>query len=444
MDKADNHIDPRLRGLTEEAHAPVRELSETLAIIHQMSRVVSSIDDPEKVLLGLVELVTRVLHVGNCSIMLIDPDTNTLRIRAAHGLEPEVIAKYRGKVGEGIAGWVAQHGKPLLIKDVTQHPLFRGQPRERYRTRSLLSVPLLTPAVAKSPAQLIGVINVNNKQNDEVFDEDDLLLLSTVAQFVAIALERARLQEIARESERLEQELHTARRIQEAILPSTLNIHGLLDVAACNLPARSVAGDFYDLVKIRDDFLCVVVGDVCGKGLPAAFYMARVVSYFRAMAFYHASPDTLTKAVNNLLAEESSDHTFVTATVTTVNPTTGEGAACVAGHFPALKRAAKNGTVAALSTENGFPLGVSRDGDFDLYHFQLEPGDLLLLYTDGVTEVADRRGELFGLERLTRLLQEHEGHAGALVERIVSAARAFSDNQPLHDDLTVIALRRRP
>jgi len=414
-----------------------RDLSSTLAIIHQMTNVISSIDDTEEVLSSLLDLVSRMLRVANCSIMLIDPEENVLRIRAAHGLEPEIVEKYRGKLGEGIAGCVAREGEPLLITDVTTHPLFKGRPRGRYTTRSLLSVPLMAGG-----NKVIGVINVNNKENEEVFDQADLLLLRTVSHFVGMTLERARMQDIAREKDRLDQDLATARRIQEVILPESNQSFGTLDVAAHNLPARGVAGDFYDLITLRNGSLCMVLGDVCGKGLPAALYMTRVVSYFRAMARHHESADALTTAVNSLLAEEFSDNTFATATIVIVDPESGVGSLCIAGHQPPLHRVRDAARVTPLNTRDGYPLGVDPDDGFDVLKFSMAPGDMLLLYTDGATEATNEAGELFQTDRLCRVMLDHEGDADSLVRNVLGAVQSFANGTDLADDLTLIAVQR--
>ncbi len=421
----------------EQNGVPERDLSSTLAIIHQMTNVISSIDDTEEVLSSLVELVSRMLHVANSSIMLIDVEENALRIRAAHGLEPEIIKNYRGKLGEGIAGWVAQKGEPLLITDVTTHPLFKGRSRDRYSTKSLLSVPLMA-----GDQKVIGVINVNNKEDEEIFDQADLLLLRTVSYFVGMTLERARMQKIAREKDRLDRDLLTARRIQEVILPKGNQSLGNLDVSAYNLPAHSVAGDFYDLIKLQNGSLCMVLGDVCGKGLPAALYMARVVSYFRAMARHHDSASALTAEVNSLLADEFSENTFATATVIMVDPLSGRASACIAGHQPPLHRPAGATHVTAIETKDGYPLGVDSNGKFDSLEFSMDPGDMLLLYTDGATEATNEAGELFQTDRLCRVIMDHDGDANGLVRNVIGAVQSFANGTGLTDDLTLVAVRR--
>ncbi len=157
-----------------------------------------------------------------------------------------VTETFKARVGEGIAGWVAHTGRPLLVDDVEKHPLFKRPSRKRYSTKSLLSVPL------RLRNDVLGVLNVNNKTDASMFAKADELLLSVVANFVVIALEKARMRVIEREKHRLDTALRVAREIQESILPTDFPSHPHFELAARNLPAHEVAGDFYDIIPLQD------------------------------------------------------------------------------------------------------------------------------------------------------------------------------------------------
>lgn len=277
-----------------------------------ISRVVSSLEDSQQVLDSLVKLVIGTMRVANCSIMLIDRATQTLQIKASQGLEENIIRTYRDKVGEGIAGWVAAQGEPLIVPDIDKDPRFHARPREgrdRYQTRSLLSVPLILRL------QVMGVLNVNNKLDGGSFDAADQAVLQVVARFVTISLDKAQMREIVAQKERLDSELQAARKIQEIMLPHEFPQNRGVDIAGRNLPAEKVAGDFYDVIATPDGMLWMIIGDVCSKGLSSALYMARVVSYFRVVSGYQRSPSGLLREINNLLSRESTDVTFVTVCV---------------------------------------------------------------------------------------------------------------------------------
>ena len=275
--------------------------------LKEITDVVASLDDPQGVLDSLVRLVSRLLKVDRCSLMLIDPETRTLRIRAAHNVATEVVRSYSGTIGEGIAGWVALHGRPILITDVESHPIFKHNSGKQYSTNSLLSVPLAYRG------RTVGVLNVNNKLDGKPFTKTDELWLGTVANFVVISLEKARMSEIVEDKERIDADLRLAEQIQRGFLPKALPSYEMFRFAAYYASAYKVAGDFYDVIPLARGRTCVIMGDVCGKGVASALYMARVVSYVRAIISLTRAAEGLLDALNRFLAAEWTDRSFVTA-----------------------------------------------------------------------------------------------------------------------------------
>ena len=416
------------------------QLPKILQMMDDISRVVSSLEDSQQVLDSLVKLVIGTMRVANCSIMLIDRATQALQIKASQGLEEDIIRSYRGKVGEGIAGWVAAQGEPLLVPDIDKDPRFHARSRagrDRYQTRSLLSVPLILRL------QVMGVLNVNNKLDGGSFDAADQAVLQVVARFVTISLDKAQMREIVAQKERLDSELQAARKIQEIMLPHEFPQDRSVEIAGRNLPAEKVAGDFYDVIATPDGMLWMIIGDVCSKGLPSALYMARVVSYFRVVSGYQRSPSGLLREVNNLLSRESTDVTFVTVCVLMLDKRRETVTVTTAGHpAPLFYRDDKH--VAPLEASGGPPLGVQADMNFDERVEPFKPGQLLLGYTDGVTEARDGRGRLFGLNRLRRVVRNHRGPCRELLDAVVKEVRQFAVTKDIQDDLTLMAVRRLP
>jgi len=404
-------------------------------ILKNLSDVVRSIDDPQDVMNQVVRLTTRLLNVSKCSLMMIEEDGVSLRIRAADGLPPEVIESYRGRVGDGIGGYVAKTGKPLLIEDVETHPLFARKSHEKYTTKSLLTVPLIFQE------KILGVLNVNNRNDGGIFKHSDELLLSTLANFIVIAIHKAQMQERIRQTERYEADLRIAREIQVAMLPASLPRLSHWRFAARNVPASEVAGDFYDMIPLPDDHLCIVFGDVCGKGVPAAVYMARVLGYFRVAArTHHTAPDIIS-FVNDLLAPEWTDRTFLTAAVCVLDDRNGHVSFCSAGHQDPVRRA-PDGNVQSLVIRSGFPLGIQAGADFETVETDTTPGDTFLLYTDGVTEAHNAEGNLFGTRRLYDLIAASPAAAEPIAERIIAGVTRFSDGAPQSDDITFVVIER--
>jgi len=407
------------------------------AVLKRISDIVASLDDSKSILDALVGLVSQMLQVDRCSLMLLDPGSNILRIRAGHGIPPSTMKRARIHIGEGISGWVALHGRPLLIKDVADHPLFKRQSAPRYRTRSLLSVPLMIGN------RIIGVLNVNNKRNDEIFSKSDQLLLGTVANLVVIALERSKLREIEEEKKRIDSDIALAQKIQRAFLPRKFPKCGGLEFAAYCLSAHRVAGDFYDVVPLPDKGRCVVLGDVCGKGIPAALYMARVMTYFRAVATLRQAGAELLPTVNRFLAGEWTSRTFATACLLVIETNRPSISVCSAGHAPPYLLREKDPTPRMIEIENGFPLGVEADCRFDPADVPLENGDSLVLYTDGITDAVNTRGELFGYKRFEEVLRAHRNAPGKrLIDAVAKALTKFSVGHPQTDDQTLLVVRK--
>ncbi len=405
-------------------------------ILKEISDVVRSIDEPQRVMDELVRLTTTLLNVGTCSLVMVQPDSEDMCIRAAFGLDEKVIHGFRQRVGEGITGHVAKTGKPLLIENVETHPMFRRTSRSHYHTKSLLSVPLI------ANQNVIGVLNVNNKNDGSVFTQADELLLSVLANFVVIAIDKAHMRERLRETERYEADLRVAREIQELMLPSDLPVHEDWEYAARNLPARAVAGDFFDVRPLRSGRTLLLVGDVCGKGVPAALYMARVLGYFRVLAHVYDTADEIMGFANQFLAAEWSERTFVTAVLCVLDRQASRVTFCSAGHPAPYRLRQSTGELEALQLDPGLPLGVDEESKYCSVEIEALPGDTFVLFTDGITDARNGAGEIYGLGRLEQLIAAHRGHAQLLSDAIFSRVEEFANGVAQQDDQTLMVMKR--
>lgn len=405
-------------------------------ILKEITDLMASLDDSQRVLDSLVRLVTQMLKVGRCSLMLIDPENQELRIRAAHNVSPEVIRNYRGRLGEGISGWVAQQGRALLITDIESHPLFKRGSSRDYSTCSLLSVPLLFHD------KVIGVLNVNNKLDGQVLTRSDELWLSTVANFVVISLERARMREIEAEKKRIDADLHLAHEIQRSFLPHELPSDDAFEFAAHFCSAFKVAGDFYDIIPLADGTAGLVVGDVCGKGVASALYMARVISYLRAVASMTGSADGLLDGVNHFLAAEQSERAFVTACLLAIDKERNAVSVYNAGHLPPYLYSERSGKLRTIEFDHGFPLGVEDECRYKCAKVVLKGGDSIIVYTDGITEAVNLQGQLFGREALEGAIRAHTGSPEELVSGIADSVRDFAAGRSQQDDQTIVVVRK--
>lgn len=207
-----------------------------------------------------------------------------------------------------------------------------------------------------------------------------------------------------------------------------------------------MGGDLYDFVEISGDRVVILIGDVSGKGVPAALMMAKVISDFRAAATRAASPATILADLNAGLAAQNRRGMFVTAACLDLDAQGGRVAYADAGHLPPLWHRRERRTVEPWegAGEGGPPLGIVLGAQYPEQHLTLGPGDTLLLYTDGVAEARGAGSAPFGLERMAGVMRDRLPATGDLVGDLVEAVRAHADGTPLHDDLTLVALRWRP
>ena len=412
----------------------------TLSSLIEVSFIVNSTLDLDSVLSLVMEKAQAVMDAEACSVMLINEKTGMLEWEVALGeVSAQVMQTIQLRVGEGIAGWVAQSGQPLIVPDVSQDPRFskKSDDTTGFITRSILAVPL------KVKERIIGVAEVINPLHGKSFTDDDLDLFSTFSRQVALAIENARMHRTMLEKQKLDQQLEAARTIQESFMPQTFpeDPQGRFEIFAKSIPATQIGGDFYDFMMLEHDTLGVVVGDVSGKGVPAALYMARLVSDFRVASQRHRDPAQTLQKMNEGLVERGRRGMFVTLQYAQLNATTGEVTFATGGHLPVywLKQNGESGEF--IASGGGAPLGVMGTTQFMPKSIQLSHGDVLVTFTDGVIEAKNTDFDQYSLPRLKDLLCRKWASPKALVEHVVEDVRKFTKGMSQHDDLTVVALK---
>jgi sigma-B regulation protein RsbU (phosphoserine phosphatase) len=341
-------------------------------------------------------------------------------------------------VSRGVIERVAREKRPLLTSNAQNENWLSGRESVVFLgLRSVLCVPLMLKG------EVIGLIYVDNRVQAGIFTSDDLELLSAIAASAAVAIENARLYQVAVEKGRLERELQLAHEVQTRLLPSsTPQLEGW-EFAAEWIPAREAAGDFYDFIPAEDGRLILVIADVSDKGMAAALYMALTRSIIRASMHHHPFPAEAIAEANRLICTDADYGMFVTLFYALLDPKNGEITYVNAGHNPPLHCDGSCRELARL-TRTGMALGIFEDAPYEQRTIRLEPGDFLLLYTDGVTEAFNPAEEQFGEGRLEAVLQSH-AHASAdeLVAAIQQAVEAFTGAVAPFDDVTMVAVRRR-
>jgi len=337
------------------------------------------------------------------------------------------------RLGISLTGWMLKNQKPLLINDLSTDKRFSGISLETESIESVLSVPL------KVKNRMIGFISLFNKRGED-FTPEDQRLLSIIAIQSAQTIENARLYEEERKLLALEEDLKVAHHIQQALLPKENPTIKGMEIFGLSLPAKQVGGDAYDFIQIDDCHLGIAIADVSGKGTPAALLMANLQASLRGQALLNRSvKDTVTK-VNYMLARSMDAGKFITLFYGILNIKSKTFTYTNAGHnFPFLLD--KEGNLKTLE-KGGIVLGMFDDFIYEEETVRLNPGDLLLLYTDGITEATNEKDEMFEEERLLKLLKDNqEISTKNLSQQIVDSVLSFQGTLPQSDDITLVLVK---
>jgi sigma-B regulation protein RsbU (phosphoserine phosphatase) len=407
---------------------------EHLITLYQITRAMSSSLDFDEVLRQSMDAVIQLTKAERGVLMIANDETGELEVRVAHGVSGETLAG-EAAYSTTVVRQVVESREALL----TNNAMFddRYQAGQSIIMRGLRAI-LCAPMLVKD--RLVGVVYVDTSMRTGMFSEADRNLLMAVAGQAGIAIENARLYTVAVEKGRLERELQMAREIQTALIPSRLPHFAGYDLAADWQAAREMAGDFYDVFLLHNGTLGVVIADVSDKGAAAALFMAVARSFIRSYAYAGLSPVQTLSQTNDLIVEDSDSGMFVTAYYTAFEPG-GHSLHVNAGHNPPLLYRHQTRTVSVLPT-GGRAIGWFKDNPLETRPLSLNPGDMLIYYTDGLTEAQTEDGHQYGLDRLRQAVQRAAGQSAAAVrDRIVQDVNLFCGDTPLHDDLTLVVVR---
>lgn len=340
------------------------------------------------------------------------------------------LVEPRLKLGEGFIGYVAQHGEPLISPDVTTD---RRYFPARKRTRSEMVAPII------SNDKVIGVFDLESDKLD-AYDEDDLSILQLLASQVAIIIEKDQLHEEVVEKKRLEAQLDIAREVQLELLPDEDPDFPGFDISAYIFPTEEVSGDYYDWVSLFEDQVAIIVADAVGKGIPAALLMAFLRASLRAGVQIGYAPQVAFAKVGDLLWESVEDHQFITAIYGILDSTNRTFVYSNAGHNPPLLT--KPDGSHRYVEYGDLPLGMFRESHYHQHFIRLETGQVLVLYTDGITEAANEKGEEFGKERFAqRIIEGSDLPAKDLIQFVRDGLREFTGSKFLDDDGTLFIVK---
>ncbi len=354
----------------------------------------------------------------------------TFKAEAVRGYDIDELSELHLKLGEGFIGSVAVSGKPIISHDVREDPVYVNA---RDRTRSEMVAPII------SNDEVIGVFDL---ESDELnaYSDDDLQVLTLLASQVAIIIEKVMLHEQLIEKKRLQAQIEVARQVQLELLPPNDPELPGFDISAYNFPTDEVSGDYYDWVRIYDDQIGLVIADVAGKGIPAALLMVFLRASLRAATHIGYATHISMAKVNFLLWESIERNQFITAFYGILDASNRTLHYSNAGHNPPLLIDAQGATRFIEWGEQ--PLGMFRDTRYHEHYHTFRPGEIMVLYTDGVTEALSPNGEEFGRDRLITAVKN--GSTLGARELIASMQRdvfQWTDGVGLTDDATFFVIK---
>jgi len=435
-----------LKKMIEDQQGQIEALKHQVGLFSsliEMSVILSSTFDLDELIRRVLETSQRVMNSEASNVMLLNPETGLLECKVALGaVGDQLKGEFTLELGQGIAGWVAKEGKSLVVPDTRKDERFFSGVDDQtgFVTKSIMATPLI------AQGKVIGVAEVINPVDGKSFNEDDLKLFETFCRGVAVAIQNVQMHKRLLDNQRVQQQLEMASIIQQGFLPRNFTLDSpekTFEIAAINLPASMVGGDLYDCIELRKDLLGFTIGDVSGKGVPAALYMARLISDFRFYAHQFEDPVPTMQILNKMMAERSQQGMFVTMIYLTLDVNRGLLSYVNGGHIPPLFYRPAGKEITRLDGGKGIPLGIRTPTEFNEERLSLQHGDTLILFSDGILDAQNSAGEHFTVDELEKTIRGRWDRAGDLVSSIIAAVHRHTGKEHQFDDITILVLKWR-
>jgi sigma-B regulation protein RsbU (phosphoserine phosphatase) len=425
-------------------HMPTAEVFERkqseLNSLHNLSRLVTQVFDFNDLLSTVTMMTTEVCGARSVWLELfsVDDETGqiTVEVVAKKNISTEDINLLSAGEGIQLQRYLFDTRKALLIEDLWSDRRTKHLKEKGFERGSLLTVPLL------SHGRLIGVLHAT-KDFENPFEQDDIDVMTAFADHVSIAIENSRLIAKSLERERLHQEMMVAQRMQKRLLPQELPELDAVQFAAVSESSMEVGGDYFDVITLPDDRIGVIVGDVAGKGVSAAFYMAEVKGIFLSMSTVCTTPRELLLRANETLLQSLEKNVFISAVYALLDVRRSTLTLARAGHCPVIFL---SGDSVELVKPTGLGLGLASGNLFEQSTEErlitLRPGDVCIFYTDGITEARNSAQEEYGYDRLTAAAKECKNcSATDIKDTILESVKTFIGKESYTDDVTLIVVK---
>ncbi|MDA0736950.1 MAG: SpoIIE family protein phosphatase [Bacteroidetes bacterium] len=416
------------------------DLHPTIRLLLDIVGKFNSTMDPSRLLHDIIGSTKGMVEAEASSLFLLSDGGKNLELTIPTGPATAEVSGKKIASDHGISGWVVQHQQPVLITDVQSDPRFQGEllSNPKFQSRNMICVPL-----NNNQGKTIGVLQAINIKED-FLNEEMLGLFQTLANQAATALENVHVKQQQLAAELVNKELEVATEIQARFFPQqTPNLEGY-EVAGCSIPAKDVGGDYYDFIPNPEP--CqhgFVVADVTGKGVPASLLMATMRATLRANI--QNNPNDIVQAlrqVNGDIYRDSPVDKFITSIYCNLDYESHELSYVNSGHNPPYIVRANDNRIEELD-QGGVMLGIMEEIDLPKATLSIGKGDILMLFSDGVTEATNPSGELFSEERFERWLLDHNQlSAEEMKDALLKTLRDYADGSPQSDDITFIIVKR--
>jgi phosphoserine phosphatase RsbU/P len=410
--------------------------TELLGLISKVGVALLAASGLDETLNQVASLVFEAVPAERCVIMLRDeesPEDMAIKVARLRG-NHETIQEVR--ISRTVMDEVLKNGKSVLTADAQHDPRFASQTLALQGIRSVLAVPL-----SVDERNVFGLIYADSPTYETTFSEEHLNILTTLASVASIRVENATLLEERFERERMERELELATEIQQRFQPSAPPTMDGYEFQGISFSCYEIGGDYYDFIERPDGRMLIALGDVSGKGTAAALLMSSLHAAIHAQVSARSSLGETISSVNQYLTDNTPTNRFVTLFAAELDPRSGIIRYINAGHNPPLI-GREDGSIAQLSS-GGFPLGIMPGAEFEVGETHLAPGEVLVIYSDGVSEANNINDEEFGMERLSSVVQNNvKASAAGMRDKVESALSSFTQTAPANDDITLVIVKR--
>ncbi len=407
-----------------------------LKAILEISRSLAGTTDLDSMLPKILDSLFSIFPQADRGCVLLNDETGQIVPRAFKHRRADVDESVR--ISKTILNKVLEERKGILSADASSDLRFSGSESISNLTiRSIMCVPMLS-----LDGDPIGAINIDTQNPISQFRPDDLDLLLAVSSQAALSYENTRLMASYAEKQKYDSEMRIAQNVQRALLPETLPVVKGYEFFASYEAAQAVGGDYYDVIPLSDDKICLAFGDVAGKGVPASLVMSRISSVVRGTMEFVSDAKEAAYRINNHMCAKAVEGRFVTFVLFIIDMKNNQLSLVNAGHMSPIIRK-PDGSIEEFSDEHiGVPLGVIEDFEYESENRAINPGETFVIYTDGVSEAMNHNSDLYGVEHLRDFVQKGSSSCRELGEAILKDVKRHADGRPQNDDITLMCFGR--